>query len=54
MRDRRRAPAGEVQAEKQQRYVQLIIAQGVNHCEACPAGRDQPQDGEPAAVWLAG
>ena len=29
MRDRRRVPAGGVQAEKQQRYVQLI-AQGVN------------------------
>jgi IS30 family transposase len=34
MRDRRRMPAGGVQAEKQQRYVQLI-AQGVNNSEAC-------------------
>ena len=34
MRDRRRAPAGGVQAEKQQRYVQLI-AQGVSNSEAC-------------------
>ncbi len=34
MRDRRRTPAGGVQAEKQQRYVQLI-AQGVNNSEAC-------------------
>jgi len=33
MRDRRRR-AGGVQAEKQQRYVQLI-AQGVNNSEAC-------------------
>jgi IS30 family transposase len=34
MRDRRRTPAGGVQAEKQQRYVQLI-AQGVSNSEAC-------------------
>jgi transposase, IS30 family len=34
MRDRRRTPAGGVQAEKQQRYVQLI-GQGVNNSEAC-------------------
>ena len=34
MRDRRRTPAGGVQAEKQQRYLQLI-AQGVNNSEAC-------------------
>jgi IS30 family transposase len=34
MRDRRRTPAGGVQAEKQQRYVQLI-AQGVGNSEAC-------------------
>jgi transposase, IS30 family len=34
MRDRRRTPAGGVQAEKQQRYVQLIV-QGVNNSEAC-------------------
>ena len=34
MRDRRRTPAGGVQAEKQQRYVQLI-AQGVTNSEAC-------------------
>jgi len=34
MRDRRRTLAGGVQAEKQQRYVQLI-AQGVNNSEAC-------------------
>jgi transposase, IS30 family len=34
MRDRRRTPAGGVQAEKQQRYAQLI-AQGVNNSEAC-------------------
>ena len=35
MRDRRRAtPSGGVQAEKQQRYLQLI-AQGVNNSEAC-------------------
>jgi IS30 family transposase len=34
MRHRRRTLAGGVQAEKQQRYVQLI-AQGVNNSEAC-------------------
>jgi hypothetical protein len=34
MRDGRRTPAGGVQAEKQQRYVQLI-AQGVDNSEAC-------------------
>jgi IS30 family transposase len=34
MRDRRRTPAGGVQAEKQQRYVQLIT-QGVSNSEAC-------------------
>jgi transposase, IS30 family len=34
MRDRRRTPAGGVQAEKQQRYGQLI-AQGVSNSEAC-------------------
>ncbi|MCA1677710.1 MAG: IS30 family transposase [Actinobacteria bacterium] len=34
MRDRRRTPTGGVQAEKQQRYLQLI-AQGVNNSEAC-------------------
>jgi IS30 family transposase len=34
MRDGRRTPAGGVQAEKQQRYAQLI-AQGVNNSEAC-------------------
>src|SRR5450631_2026925 len=34
MRDRRRTPTGGVQAEKQQRYVQLI-AQGVSNSEAC-------------------
>jgi len=34
MRDRRRTPAGGVQAEKQQRYVQLI-AQGISNSEAC-------------------
>ena len=34
MRDRRRTPAGGVQAEKQQRYVELI-ARGVNNSEAC-------------------
>lgn len=34
MRDRRRTPAGGVQAEKQQRYAQLI-AQGVSKSEAC-------------------
>jgi transposase, IS30 family len=34
MRERRRTPAGGVQAEKQQRYVQLI-AQGVGNSEAC-------------------
>jgi len=34
MRGRRRTPAGGVQAEKQQRYLQLI-AQGVNNSEAC-------------------
>jgi IS30 family transposase len=34
MRDRRRAPKGGVQAEKQQQYVRLI-AQGVNNAEAC-------------------
>lgn len=31
---RRRTPAGGVQAEKQQRYLQLI-AKGVNNSEAC-------------------
>jgi transposase, IS30 family len=34
MRDRRRTPAGVVQAEKQQRYVQLI-SRGINNSEAC-------------------
>jgi IS30 family transposase len=34
MRSRSRVPAGGVQAEKQQRYAQLI-AQGVNNSEAC-------------------
>jgi IS30 family transposase len=34
MRDRRRSPTGGVEAEKQQRYVQMI-AQGVNNSEAC-------------------
>ena len=34
MRSRRRSPKGGVQAEKQQRYVQLI-AQGINNTEAC-------------------
>jgi IS30 family transposase len=34
MRDRRRTPAGGVQAEKQLRYVRLIAA-GVNNSEAC-------------------
>ena len=34
MRDRRRTPAGGVQAEKQQRYAQLI-GQGVSNAEAC-------------------
>lgn len=34
MRDRRRSPAGGVQAEKQQRYLQLI-GQDVNNSEAC-------------------
>jgi transposase, IS30 family len=34
MRDRRRTPAGVVQAEKQQRYAQLI-GQGVSNAEAC-------------------
>jgi transposase, IS30 family len=34
MRDRKRTPAGGVQAEKQQRYAQLI-AQGVSNAEAC-------------------
>jgi IS30 family transposase len=34
MRDRRRTPAGGVQAEKQQRYVRLIAA-GVSNSEAC-------------------
>ncbi|MGZ6693935.1 MAG: IS30 family transposase [Solirubrobacteraceae bacterium] len=34
MRDRRRTPAGGVQAEKQQRYAQLIL-QGVSNAEAC-------------------
>lgn len=34
MRDRRRTPAGGVQAEKQQRYVRLI-AQGISNAEAC-------------------
>jgi len=34
MRERGRTPAGGVQAEKQQRYVQLV-AQGVNNSEAC-------------------
>jgi len=34
MRDRRRTPAGGVQAEKQHRYAQLI-AQGVSNGEVC-------------------
>jgi hypothetical protein len=34
MRSRRRSPKSGVQAEKQQRYVQLI-AQGVNNTQAC-------------------
>jgi hypothetical protein len=34
MRDRKRTPTGGVQAEKQQRHVQLI-AQGVDNSEAC-------------------
>jgi transposase, IS30 family len=34
MRSRRRTPMGGVQAEKQQRYLQLI-AQGLNNSEAC-------------------
>ncbi len=34
MRQRRRTPAGGVQAEKQRRYVRLI-AQGVSNAEAC-------------------
>ena len=34
MRSRRRSPKGGVQAEKQQRYVQLI-AQGINNTQAC-------------------
>lgn len=34
MRNGRRTPAGGVQAEKQQRYVQLI-AQGISNAEAC-------------------
>jgi transposase, IS30 family len=34
MRDRRRGPAGGVQAEKQRRYVRLI-AQCVSNSEAC-------------------
>ena len=34
MRSRRRSPKNGIQAEKQQRYVQLI-AQGINNAEAC-------------------
>ncbi|MGZ6575965.1 MAG: helix-turn-helix domain-containing protein, partial [Solirubrobacteraceae bacterium] len=34
MRDRRRTPVGGVEAEKQQRYAQLI-AQGVSNAQAC-------------------
>ncbi len=34
MRSRRRSPKGGVQAEKQQRYVQLI-EQGINNTQAC-------------------
>src|SRR3954454_9846462 len=34
MRDRRRTPAGGIQAEKQQRHGRLI-AQGVSNSEAC-------------------
>src|SRR3954449_11550095 len=34
MRERRRTPAGGVQAEKQRQYVRLI-AQGLNNSEAC-------------------
>ncbi len=34
MRERRRTPAGGVQAEQQQQYVRLI-AQGLNNSEAC-------------------
>jgi len=34
MRQKRRTPAGGVQAEKQERYLRLI-AQGVSNAEAC-------------------
>ncbi len=50
---RRRTAAGGVQAEKQQRYVQLIAA-GRHQQRGVPAGRDQPQDGEPVAVRAEG
>ena len=49
MRSRRRSPVGGAQAEKQQRYVQLIAA-AVSNSKACRLGRDQPQDGQPVAI----
>jgi hypothetical protein len=44
MRDRRRTPAGGVQAEKQRRYVQLL-AQGVSNSEACRLVAINPRRG---------
>lgn len=52
MRGRRRTPAGGVQAEKQQRYAQLIAAGGQQR-GGVQAGRDQPQDRHSLAVWPA-
>ena len=52
MRDRRRTPAGGVQAEKQLRYVRLI-AQGVNNSEACRlVGINR--NGQQVALWAVG
>jgi len=52
MRDRRRRASG-VQAEKQQRYVQLI-AQGVNNSEACRLVGIDRKNGQPVAIRPAG
>lgn len=52
MRDRRRTPAGGVQAEKQQRYAQLIAQGSTTRRRA--GCRDQPQDRHAVAVWPTG
>ena len=43
MRRRRRVRKGGVQAEKQELFTRLI-AQGISNSDACPDGRDQPED----------